>query len=195
MYLEVFCAYICLFLFICIWQSQKFTFESFVLIKHDLYANLDVLRQQWKHLKLQGPKVKIKETSSQSSTMAINISMQQRLRFIVHRRSRREAKITAKRNIGHDVEAPTGLGTPQKISSVEKKWDCGGGARCGCDLRCIINITWHISKDRLNNKDTDYMHILLKECSEKTTFILQKKMKNWREKNEEEDTWDPHSFI
>ena len=66
MYLEVFCTYICLFLFICIWQSLKFTFESFGLIKHDLYANLDVLRQQWNHLKLQGPKVKIKETSSQS---------------------------------------------------------------------------------------------------------------------------------
>ncbi|CAN6880234.1 unnamed protein product [Brassica oleracea] len=40
-----------------------------------------------------------------------------------------------RRNIGHDVEAPTGLETPQKISPVEKKSDCGGGARCGCDLR------------------------------------------------------------
>ncbi|WZZ88121.1 hypothetical protein YC2023_116700 [Brassica napus] len=26
-----------------------------------------------------------------------------------------------RRNIGHDVEAPTGLETPQKISPVEKK--------------------------------------------------------------------------
>ncbi|CAN7062156.1 unnamed protein product, partial [Brassica rapa subsp. trilocularis] len=45
-----------------------------------------------------------------------------------------------RRNIGHDVEAPTGLETPQKISHVEKKGDCSGGARCSCNLQCIINI-------------------------------------------------------
>ncbi|CAN7130912.1 unnamed protein product [Brassica rapa subsp. narinosa] len=31
-------------------------------------------------------------------------------------------------SIGYDVEAPTRLETPQKISLVEKKGDCGGGA-------------------------------------------------------------------
>lgn len=49
--------------------------------------------------------------------------------------------------------------------------------------RCLIShnyttirdIAGHISKDRLNNKYIDLIHVILKNNSEETTFVLQKK--------------------